>query len=50
MRPVKSLAVIAAALAGVAVTTTVAFAQADYPNRPIRLIAEEAPIIREAIL
>ncbi len=43
MRPVKSLAVIAAALVGVAVAASAAFAQADYPNRPVRLIVGFPP-------
>jgi tripartite-type tricarboxylate transporter receptor subunit TctC len=43
MRPVKSLAVIAAALIGAAAAASVARAQADYPNRPVRLIVGFPP-------
>jgi len=38
MRPFKPLAVIAAALIGATAAVTAAWAQADYPNRPVRLI------------
>ncbi len=43
MRPMKSLAVIAAALIGAAAAASTAFAQADYPNRPVRLIVGFPP-------
>ncbi len=43
MRPVKSLAVIAAALVGAAAAASAARAQADYPNRPVRLIVGFPP-------
>ena len=43
MRPLKSLAVIAAALIGTAAAACVARAQADYPNKPIRLIVGFPP-------
>jgi tripartite-type tricarboxylate transporter receptor subunit TctC len=43
MRPLKSLAVIAAALIGTAAAACVARAQADYPNRPVRLIVGFPP-------
>src|SRR5688572_7427941 len=38
MRPVRLLAVVAAIFAGAAAAASAAFAQADYPNRPIRLV------------
>jgi tripartite-type tricarboxylate transporter receptor subunit TctC len=43
MRPVKPLAVIVAALIGAAAAVSTAWAQADYPNRPVRLIVGFPP-------
>ena len=43
MRPVKLLAVVAAVLVSAAVTASVALAQADYPNRPVKLIVGFPP-------
>jgi tripartite-type tricarboxylate transporter receptor subunit TctC len=43
MRAVKPLAVIAAALVSAAVTASAALAQADYPNRPVKLIVGFPP-------
>ena len=42
MRPVKPLAVVAL-LMGAAVSASAAFAQADYPNRPVKLIVGFPP-------
>jgi tripartite-type tricarboxylate transporter receptor subunit TctC len=43
MRPMKPLAVIAAALISAAATASTAWAQADYPNRPVKLIVGFPP-------
>ena len=43
MRPVKLLAVVAAVLVSAAVTASVALAQADYPDRPVKLIVGFPP-------
>ncbi len=43
MRPVKPLAVIVAALIGAPAAASTAFAQADYPNRPVKLIVGFPP-------